>query len=98
MWTCIQKPRKTLPRKTDHVISNYKVNVWKPAVNNVWLFNIFIHVSQKKKNIQNLNMNHFEEIPSEQHQLLIQSNLCLGEVRQIGHHQQVLQQQNRAIC
>ena len=54
--------------------------------------------AKKKKNIQNLNMNHFEEIPSEQHQLLIQSNLCLGEVRQIGHHQQVLQQQNRAIC
>jgi len=45
---------------------------------------------EEKKSVQKLNMNHFKEIPSEQHQLLIQGNLCLGEVSQVGHHQQVV--------
>lgn len=42
-------------------------------------------------------MNHFKEICSEEHQLLVQSYLCLGEVGQVGHHQQVLQQRKRAF-
>lgn len=42
-------------------------------------------------------MDDFKETLSEQHQLLIESNLCLGEVGQVGHHQQVLQQQKGAF-
>lgn len=55
-----------------------------PKGDGLWEYLAFIHLRKRATCNQKLNG------ASEQHQLLVKGDLCLGEVGQVRHHEEVL--------